>query len=173
MSEPTPNLPAVQTVGQSQMDVVREALGGILGPDDAKIATNIPLDQTWGKSLASKCKADECVELKDAHGQVWPIRYWLIHVVPVEIDGEIHRMARVVLCTPEGKRLAWTGASTTRYFVDLLCLAGLGPYEPPLMVRVHRGTSRKEHRGNYYPLSIEVPTDQQLDEAKAHKAPKK
>lgn len=93
----------------------------------------------------SQLSQGEALDSDDMIGREFAVKEWLIHPVELTDDhsGEVYTTSRIVLSDGEGHYLASCSSGVIGSWSIVTSLIGNGPYDPPVVVSLREGKSRK------------------------------
>lgn len=105
----------------------------------------LPVGQREMLAYISQMSQGETLDSDDMVGKEFPVKEWLIHPVELTDDhtGEVYTTSRLVLSDGQGHNLASCSSGVINSWSIVTNLIGNGPYDPPVVISLREGKSRK------------------------------
>lgn len=144
----TDNLPAVLPPNQ-----LAQVAAEVLGRNAALSIDNFPTDKMERWEMTAIANSSEPLKYDDLESRPIAIKWFYAHPVTIEKPGgELVDATRVVLFDAEKIPVAFVSAGIAKGLGQIINIFGMGPYNPPLVVKIARTATRNGHTYNIVPV---------------------
>lgn len=114
--------------------VIQQVLGNAAAP----YFHNFPGDPRAQWAMIAKCEGGDVIDRDTLGEQAFPLSMFYVHKVTVngKTPGELVDTVRTVLIDPKGKMVGFVSEGIAKSLARIIQTFGLGPYDPPLNVKV-------------------------------------
>lgn len=138
---------AGQMVPAAKQTILPAVIESVLGELDGPSMNNFDGDQMNRWRLRSAACGPDCIGFDPESNTVMAIKYFYAHRIRMVSDrGEITEPVRCVLMDGNGDNRAFVSDGVAKDLADLIRMFGLGPYDPPIRVKVRQIKTRKGFR---------------------------
>lgn len=129
---------------QKTLAVIEQVLGNAAAP----YLHNFTGDprQVWG--MIARCEGGDVIDRDSLGDKPFPLRHFYIHKVTVngKAPGELSEAIRTVMIGPKGEMVGFVSEGIAKSIARIIQTFGLGPYDPPINVKVATVKVSSGHR---------------------------